>query len=364
MRVAQRTAPNDIGLEALAGRNVLVTGGLGFIGSNLAIALAGAGARVTIVDALVEGCGGNIGNISDFEGNIAVEISDLRSLQRLPALVSGKDYIFHLAGQVSHAGSMLDPLLDLDINCTATVHLAEACRQHNPAARLVFTSTRQVYGRPMVLPVHEDHPTLPIDVNGINKLAAERYLLVYHKVHGLRVTVLRLTNTYGPRQKLGNAHLGVAGLFIQQALSHQTICLYDGHQLRDFVHVDDVTAALLLAAVQDRCSGGIFNLGAAQPHTLAQFAQALQRLCPCDIRHVPFPPACRAIEIGDYHADWSRFHRATGWEPRIALDAGLEQTIRFCRARMRAGAENRLRPGPAAELLSARRWASGVIRDE
>jgi UDP-glucose 4-epimerase len=314
-------------LRQMAGSEVLITGGLGFIGSNLAQVLVRHGACVTIVDCLADSCGGSMDNIRNLRGLVRVDCSDLCERLCLQGLVRGKDYIFHLAGQSSHAGSMDHPVRDLEANCMATANLLETCRRTNPRARVVFTSTRQVYGRTQALPVNEEHPTLPVDVNGIHKLAAERYMQIYHTVHGLPTTVLRLTNTYGPRQKLGDPRLGVTALFIHQALGGRTLRLFGGQQLRDFNHVDDVTAALILAATREECCGGVFNLGASRANTLREFAQTLQHLCGCTLCVVPFPEAQQAIDIGDYHADFSRFQKATGWAPRISLEEGLIQTL-------------------------------------
>jgi len=314
-------------------RSVLITGGLGFIGSNLAIRLAQAGARVTVLDALIPEFGGNPFNIQPVADAVRVEIGDLRDAAILPPLVRGQDYIFHLAGQVSHGDSMRDPELDLGVNCVSTMNLVETCRRFNPQARLVYTSTRQVYGVAKFLPVTEDHPTLPIDVNGINKLAAEYYHLLYDRTYGLRSAVLRLTNTYGPRQQIRNNRQGFIGIFIRQALKGETIQVYGtGRQVRDFNYVDDVVEALMRAGATEACYGAVFNLGAPRFYSLLEFVAILQRYCTVDYRTVPFPDDKRIIDIGDYYGDYSRFARATGWQPVIDLDEGVRRTLEFYRA--------------------------------
>lgn len=318
--------------DAYDGRNVLVTGGLGFLGSNLAIRLVRRGARVTLVDSLIPQFGGNFANIAPIRDQVVVNISDMRDPHSLDILVQGQDYIFNLAGQVSHGDSMRDPQLDLAVNCVSTMNLVEACRKHNPEARLLYTSTRQVYGRPQKLPVCEDHPTVPIDVNGINKLAAEYYHLLYHVTYGIRSTVLRLTNTFGPRQAVRGNRQGFAAIFLRLALRGETISLFGGGgQVRDFNYVDDVVNAMFLAASSDACLGRVFNLGSQRAYSLLQFVEFLKEHCAFKVETVPFPQDKRIIDIGDYYGDFSRFRAATGWGPQIDLPEGLEKTIAFYR---------------------------------
>jgi UDP-glucose 4-epimerase len=318
--------------DAFHGRNILITGGLGFLGSNLAIKLARYGANVTIVDSLVPQFGGSFFNISPVRSQVVVNISDMRDANSLDILVQGKEYIFNLAGQVSHGDSMRDPQLDLAVNCVSTMNLVEACRKHNPDARMLYTSTRQVYGRPQTLPVTEDHPTVPIDVNGINKLAAEYYHLLYHSTYGIRSTVLRLTNTFGPRQQIRGNRQGFASIFLRLALRGETISLYGGgRQVRDFNYVDDVVNAMLLAVTNNQCLGRIFNLGSKQPYSLVQFVEALKKFCNFSVETVPFPDDKKIIDIGDYYGDYSRFAAITGWQPAVDLEEGLERSIAFYR---------------------------------
>jgi nucleoside-diphosphate-sugar epimerase len=276
--------------------------------------------------------GGNLFNIAPIRDDVTLNISDMRDAHSLDVLVQGQDYVFNLAGQVSHGDSMRDPQLDLGVNCVSTMNLVEACRKHNPQARLLYTSTRQVYGRPQKLPVKEDHPTVPIDVNGINKLAAEYYHLLYHATYGIRSTVLRLTNTFGPRQQIRSNRQGFATIFLRQALRGETISLFGGgRQVRDFNYVDDVVAAMLLAITNDDCMGGIFNLGSKRAYSLVQFVDVLKKHCTFSVESVPFPQDNKIIDIGDYYGDFSKFHARTFWQPAVDLEEGLERTIAYYR---------------------------------
>ncbi|MGD2063755.1 MAG: NAD-dependent epimerase/dehydratase family protein [Nitrospirota bacterium] len=315
-----------------AGRRVLITGGLGFIGSNLAIRLAEHGAEVTVLDALIPEHGGDRFNVAPVASRIRIDTADLRDAHVLPAAVRDQEFVFHLAGQVSHGDSMRDPELDLTVNCVATINLVEACRQFNPEARLIYTSTRQVYGVPRSLPVSEDHPPAPVDVNGINKLAAEHYHLLYERTYGLRSAVLRLTNTYGPRQHIRNDRQGFVGVFIRHALRGEPIRLFGtGTQVRDLNYVDDVVDALVATGVTAGCYGRVLNLGAPRRYSLLELVEVLGGLCPVKAEVVPFPEDRKLIDIGDYYGDYSRFAALTGWQPRIELAEGLERTLAFYR---------------------------------
>ena len=318
----------------LRGRSVLITGGLGFIGSNLAFALVDAGCEVTLVDALVPGHGGNHANVDGLEG-AEVVLANLRDSERLAPLVERAELLFNLAGQTSHLDSMEDPFADLELNCAAQLALLENCRRHNPDVRIVFAGTRQVYGRPRTLPVSEEHPIDPVDVNGIHKLAAEWYHLLYGRVYGPPVTVLRLTNTYGPRMRVRDARQTFLGVWIKQLLTGERLQIYgDGSQRRDFTYVDDAVRALCLAVVDDRATGEVLNVGSREPVSLLELARLLVELNgggAYDV--VPFPADRLAIDIGDYFADSTKLEQRLAWSPQVGLDEGLSRTLEFFRER-------------------------------
>ncbi len=316
------------------GRNVLITGGLGFIGSNLAIELVRAGANLTLVDSMIPSYGASLDNIAEIRELVRLNFSDVRDLHSLRYLVRNQDVIFSLAGQVSHIDSMTDPLTDLDINCRSNLSLLECCRNENPSVRLVLAGTRQIYGKPQFLPVTESHPHSPADVNGVNKLAAEMYFKLYHQVYGMHTVSLRLTNTYGARMDLRNQHKGFVGVFLRRALAGLPLQVFgSGAQRRDFNHVDDVSRALLLAAECDQAAGESFNLGHHAHYSLREFVELLRKYLQFDFQCVPFPPDRQAIDIGDYYGDYSKFSQSTGWRPLISLHDGLRDTIEFFRSR-------------------------------
>lgn len=315
------------------GRRVMVTGGLGFIGSNLAIRLAGLGADVLIIDSLIPDSGGNLHNIEPVRDRVRVNVADIRQPNTMNYLVRGHDVVFNLAGQVSHIDSMRDPYSDLEVNCRAQLTLLEACRHHNPSAKVVFAGTRQVYGRPDTLPVTEDHLVRPTDVNGINKVAGEYYHLVYNNVFGVRACSLRLTNVYGPRQLIRHNRQGFIGWFLRLALDGAEIQIFgDGSQVRDFVHVDDAVEAFLRAGASDAVNGGVFNVGGAEPIRHADLVVMLIELSGRgSYRFVEWPAEKKAIDIGSFYADSSRFRTSTGWTPRVTLREGLAATLAYYR---------------------------------
>jgi UDP-glucose 4-epimerase len=319
----------------LRGARVLVTGGLGFIGSTLAGRLARFGADVAVIDALIAEHGGDRRNLLESDGRIEVAFADVRDEAAMKRLVAGRDFLFNLAGQTCHMDSMADPWTDLDINARAQLSILEVCRRVNPGVKIVFAGTRQVYGRPDSLPVGEDHPLRPVDVNGINKLAGERYHLLYNDVYGLRACVLRLTNTYGPRMRIKDARQTFLGEWIRLALQGKTFEVWGGAQLRDFNYVDDVVDALLLAAASDRTNGRIYNLGGERAIRLDELASLLVAAAGGgDFALTPFPEDRKSIDIGDYYADSSRIRADLGWAPRVGLREGLEKTLAFFRARL------------------------------
>jgi nucleoside-diphosphate-sugar epimerase len=322
---------------SLSGARVLVTGGLGFIGSALALRLARAGASVAVVDALIAEHGGDRRNLLEAEGAVEIVEADVRDERVMTRLVAGRDFLFNLAGQTCHMDSMKDPWTDLDINARAQLSILEACRRANPRVKIVFAGTRQVYGRPDYLPVDERHPERPVDVNGISKLAGERYHLLYNDVYGLRSCVLRLTNTYGPRMRVKDARQTFLGEWIRVALEGGRFEVWGGGQLRDFNHVDDVVDALLLAAASPKVAGRIYNLGGEGPFRLEEVARMVVAAAGRGSFAVtPFPEERKTIDIGDYYADSSAIRADLGWAPRVPLRDGLAGTIEFFRARERA----------------------------
>ena len=320
--------------QRFAGKRILITGGLGFIGSNLARRLADGGAHLILVDSLIPDYGGNLFNIDGYEQCATVNIADVRDEYSMDYLVQGQDILFNLAGQTSHLDSMRDPYTDLDINVRSQLSILEACRKKNPGIKIVYASTRQFYGKPDYLPVDERHVLHPTDVNGINKMAGEWYHIVYNNVYGIRATSLRLTNTYGPRMRVKDARQTFLGIWLKQVLSGEPIVVYgDGQQLRDFSYVDDVIDALLIAALDARADGQIYNLGSAEPPiSLIDLARLLiESNAAGDYRCIPFPPERKAIDIGDYYADFGKIRCELGWTPRIPLAEGLRRSLDYFR---------------------------------
>jgi UDP-glucose 4-epimerase len=319
--------------SAYRGARVLITGGMGFIGSNLAHRLVELDAQVTLVDSLIPIYGGNQRNIAGIEHRVRVNIADVRDEYSMNYLVQGQDYLFNLAGQTSHLDSMTDPYTDLEINCRAQLSILEACRKNNPHLKLVYASTRQIYGKPDYLPVDERHPLHPVDVNGVNKMAGEWYHILYNNVYGIRACALRLTNTYGPRMRVKDARQTFLGIWIKRLIDEEPIQVFgDGSQIRDFNYVDDVVEALLLAGASPAADGSIFNLGSDETINLRDLAALL-----IDINGggsfeiVPFPPDRKAIDIGDYYADYRLIQGRLGWRPKVPLREGLRRTLEFYR---------------------------------
>ena len=316
-----------------AGKRVLISGGCGFIGSTLARALVCLRAHVTLVDSLIPLYGGNLANIADIRDRVWLNISDVRDPHAMSQLIQNQDFLFNLAGQTSHLDSMTDPFTDLDINATAQLSILEAARKLNPGIRIVFASTRQIYGKPRYLPVDENHPIVPVDINGIHKLAGEGYHLLYHSVYGIRSTCLRLTNTYGPRMRVKDARQTFLGIWLKLLLSGEPIKVFaTGEQLRDFNYVDDVVDALMLAATRDEAIGQVMNLGSDQVTSLKDLAQLLVTINgEGRWELVPFPAERKAIDIGDYYGDWTLAKSLLGWAPRINLEEGLGRSLSYYR---------------------------------
>lgn len=317
--------------ENFNGKHVLITGGLGFIGSALARSLVDAGAKITLMDSLIPEYGGNFFNINGIKDKVQVNISDVRDPFAMAYLVQDKDYLFNLAGQTSHLDSMTNPQADLDINASAQLSILEACRKNNQKIKIVFASTRQLYGKPEYLPVDEVHPIRPVDVNGINKLAGEMYHLLYNNVYGIRACALRLTNTYGPGMRVKDARQTFLGIWLRNVIEGKPVLVYgDGLQLRDFNYVDDVVNALLLAALDNKADGQVFNLGGNEVVSLEQLARMLCDLHPgSNYKIVPFPPERKVIDIGDYYSNYEKFKTALGWQPKIDLKSGLANCLAY-----------------------------------
>ncbi len=319
--------------EYFANKRVLITGGLGFIGSNMARRLVDDGAQVTLVDSLIPEYGGSLFNIDGLDDRVRVNIADVRDRHSMTYLVQGQDYLFNLAGQTSHMDSMEDPYTDLEINCLAQLSILEACRKHNPTIKVVFASTRQMYGKPDYLPVNENHLLRPVDVNGINKMAGEWYHILYNNVYGIRATALRLTNTYGPRMRIRDARQTFLGVWIRLLVQDQPFEVWEGQQLRDFTFVDDAVDALLIAAASEKANGRAFNLGGERAVNLKELADLLIKANNgkgnYEVRS--FPASRKRIDIGDYYADYGCISEILGWAPRVPLEEGLSRTLDFFR---------------------------------
>ena len=318
-------------MKNYSGKEILITGGLGFIGSNLARRLVSQGANLTLVDSLIPQYGGNTFNIDDIKNKVAVNVCDVRDTFAMEHLIQGKDYLFNLAGQTSHLDSMTDPHTDLDINAAAQLSILEVCRKENPDIKIVFASTRQLYGRPDYLPVDEKHPIRPVDVNGINKLAGEWYHLLYNNVYGIRACALRLTNTYGPGMRVKDARQTFLGIWIRLLLEGKPIKVFgDGLQLRDFNYVDDCVEALLLAGASDQANGKVYNLGGSEVIGLKDLSKMMVNLGHGgSFELAPFPSERKAIDIGDYYSDFSLITKELGWVPKIDLKDGLKRTLNY-----------------------------------
>lgn len=318
--------------QAFDGKKCLVTGGLGFIGSNLARRLVELGAEVLLVDSLVPTYGGNQFNIAGLEDRLRVNICDVRDENGMRYLVRDQAYLFNLAGQISHLDSMSDPYTDLEINCRSQLSILEACRKYNPAVKIVYAGTRQIYGNPDYLPVDENHLVRPVDINGINKAAGERFHLLYASAYGMRTSSLRLTNTYGPRQWMRDNRLTSQGWFLRLVLDDDTVTLFgDGQQIRDMNYVDDVVDAFLRAAALEESNGQFFNLG-GEPHTLIEQVELMIELAGTGrYSLVPWPEGRQNVSIGNYYGDYRKIQQTLGWQPTTSSQEGLRQTIDFYR---------------------------------
>ena len=317
-------------------KKIVISGGVGFIGSNLARRLVELGADVTLVDSLIPEYGGNLYNIAGIEGRVQLNISDVRDAHSMRYLVQGQDYLFNLAGQTSHMDSMKNPFTDMEINCHAQLSILEICRKFNPKIKIVFASTRQIYGKPDYLPVDEKHLLRPVDVNGINKMAGEWYHILYNNTYGIRTCALRLTNTYGPHMRVKDARQTFLGVWIKLLVEGKPFEVWGGEQLRDFTYVDDAVEAFVLAANREESNGQVFNLGGVEVVSLQALADMLVAVNGGGEFQVrEFPADRKRIDIGDYHADDSLIQAVLGWEPKVSLKEGLSRTLDFYRQHLR-----------------------------
>lgn len=310
-----------------------MTGGLGFIGSNLSIALVKQGAKVTIVDNMLPKQGGNLFNIRPVKRSVRVEFSDIRSQRAMSELVRGKDYIYHLAGQVSHVDSIKNPLKDLSINAVGTLVVLEACRKNNPDAKLIFTGTRGQYGSSVRLPVNENHPMNPKGVYAITNLCAENLVMVYDEIHKIRAMALRITNTYGMRHQMMHDEYGVLNWFVRKAIDNEVIPVFgNGLILRDFLYVDDLTSALLMCGLCEKAYGNVFNVGSGKPINFVRLAKLILKISRTgNFKFSDFTKERREIEPGDYYADITKIKRIVGWSPKTDLKTGIRRTIQYYR---------------------------------
>jgi UDP-glucose 4-epimerase len=322
-------------MAPLAGKRVLITGGLGFIGSNLAERLVRDGARVAVCDAMIEGYGGNFANVASFRSDLEVHLTDVRDEAGMARLVEDRDVIFHLAAQVSHVLSLSNPYPDIDINIKGTAVLLEACRRHNPGALVVRSGTRGQYGPAVRLPVSEETAADPRGIYEISQLSAEMICRTYTRIHGVRTVPLRLTNVYGPRAQMRHSHFGVVNWFVRLALEGRPIPVFGtGRILRDFLYVDDCVEALVAVAAQPAAVGEVVNVGNDRASTFLEVAEILRDIVPgTEIVFTDFSPERKAQEPGDFVSDITKIRRLTGWEPRVALHEGLARTVRYYRER-------------------------------
>ena len=318
-------------MKNFKGKEVLITGGLGFIGSNLSIELVKRGAHVTIVDNMLPRQGSNLFNIKEIEDQVTVNISDVRNQLSMNHLVKGKDYIFHLAGQVNHVDSMRNPLQDLDINCVGTLVLLEALREHNRTGKVIFAGTRGEYGSSVKLPVDEDHPTNPKGIYAVTNLTAEKMILVYDDIFGIKGACLRITNTYGPRHQMMHDEYGVFNWFIRKAMDDEEIPVFgDGRILRDFLYVEDLVSCMLMTAAAEEAYGKVFNVGTGVAVSFIDLAKKITEIAGKGrVAYTEFTQERREVEPGDYYADVSRIKKVVKWAPKISLHEGIKKTIGF-----------------------------------
>ncbi|HEX3881478.1 MAG TPA: NAD-dependent epimerase/dehydratase family protein [Stellaceae bacterium] len=329
----ESTADSRLGVFRDA--RVMITGGVGQIGSALARRLLGLGARLLLIDSMIPEYGGNFANIADVEGRVRVNISDIRDRHAMQHMLAGQDFLFNLAAQTSHVDSMTAPDDDLAINCTAQLHILEACRAVAPGITIVHASTRQIYGRPRYVPVDEAHPLHPVDINGVNKIAGEHYHLLFHDVYGIKTRALRLTNVYGPGMRIKDARQNFLGIWLRLLVEGKPFEVWGGEQRRDMAYIDDAVDAFLAAAVTPETAGLALNIGGDAPYPLTEIAAALVKANGggrYEMRE--FPPERKKIDVGDFVTDDRKFRALTGWAPRVSLAEGLARSVAYYRDRM------------------------------
>jgi len=322
---------DKINMNEFKNKKVLITGGMGFVGSNLSIRLASLGAEVLIVDNMLPRQGGNVFNIEPVKDKVKVNISDIRNPTSMNHLVKGMDYIYHIAGQVNHVDSVKDPLNDLSINVEGTLVLMEALRMNNPEAKVIFTGTRGEYGSSLSLPVAENHAINPIGIYAITNFAAERIVLTYHNLHHIKSLCLRITNTFGPRHQMAHDEYGVFNWFIRKAMDNEVIPLFgDGRILRDYLYIDDLVDSLISVALSDNAYGEVYNVGSGVPLSFLELANKIIEIAGSGkTNYTEFTTERKALEPGDYYADITKIKNAIGWEPKISLEDGIKKTIEF-----------------------------------
>jgi len=323
-------------LKEMKGKSALVTGGLGFIGSNLAHKLVSLGADVVVFDACLDPYGWNLANIEEIKEKVKFIKGNVLDLELLKKSVKDKDFIFHCAGQVSHVYSMKNPFLDLEMNCKGTLNLLEACRTNGDGMKLVYAGTCGQIGKMEYSPIDEKHPTDPMDVYGINKLACEKYFILYNKVYGMDSCSVRISYNYGPRQMVRHLDYGIFNYFVRMAIEGKEIAIYEpGTQLRDYNYVEDSIDAMILCSQSKKAFGEVFMLGSGKPIKFIDMVKSIVEATGTgSCKLVPWPKERKAIEKGDYFASFEKIKNTLGWIPKTTFSKGLKKTVEFYKKRL------------------------------